>query len=118
MTPDQIIAEAEKFFEWPSDKRDQVTYTSCLLFAEHCLKKATAWRKMEHEKPTPDGCKHGVGCLVLRPVTNGKSIEMVVDYAWYYAGQFTRQSGRTFKEDGYWDEITHWQPLPPAPEAV
>jgi len=39
-TNDQIKQEAESFFEWPSDKRDQVTYTSCLLFAKHCADKA------------------------------------------------------------------------------
>lgn len=74
------------------------------------------WTAVIDKAPTPEGCKHGVGCLVLRPITNGTHVNLIVDYAWYYAGQWTRQSGRTYKEDGYWDEITHWMPLPAAPK--
>ena len=41
MNRDQIRQEAESFFEWPDhDKKDHVTTTSCLLFAEHVSKKA------------------------------------------------------------------------------
>ena len=32
-----IKEEAESFFEFSTDKRERVTYTSCLLFAEHVM---------------------------------------------------------------------------------
>ena len=45
MNLELIKKEAESFFDWPSDKRtDIVTLTSCLIFAQHCVDKATAWR--------------------------------------------------------------------------
>jgi hypothetical protein len=44
-----IKQEAEHFFEWddPSKKKEYVTYTSCLLFAEYIAKKI---EQKEHEK--------------------------------------------------------------------
>jgi len=41
MTRDEIKAKAEEFFEWPDERRDVVTYTSALLFAEECVKAAS-----------------------------------------------------------------------------
>ena len=39
MNRDQIQKEAEKFFEWDDpDRKHYVTYTYCLLFAEHIAK--------------------------------------------------------------------------------
>jgi len=38
MTLDEIKAKADTFFDWPSDKRDSVTYTSAMLFAWHIAK--------------------------------------------------------------------------------
>ena len=35
-----IKEESEKFLEFPTEKREQVTYTICLLFAEHILSMA------------------------------------------------------------------------------
>ena len=41
MTREEIEQQAEHFFTWPTDDRTCVTYTSALLFAEHCVKEAT-----------------------------------------------------------------------------
>lgn len=38
MTRDEIAAEAENFFEWYGKRTGTVTFTSCLLFAEHIAK--------------------------------------------------------------------------------
>lgn len=40
MTLDQIKRMADQFFEWDSEKREVVTYTSALLFAQHCVNNA------------------------------------------------------------------------------
>lgn len=40
MTREEIERQAEHFFEWPGDDKTVVTYTSALLFAEHCVKEA------------------------------------------------------------------------------
>ena len=40
MTRAEIEQQAEQFFEWPGDDHSTVTYTSALLFAEHCVKEA------------------------------------------------------------------------------
>lgn len=37
----RLKAEAEHFFEWDTDSRDYVTYTSCMLFAEHIADQQT-----------------------------------------------------------------------------
>jgi hypothetical protein len=43
-----IKQEAEHFFEWDDpEKKECVTYTSCLLFAEYIAKKI---EQKEHEK--------------------------------------------------------------------
>lgn len=42
MTFDEIMAEADKFFEWPDDSRDVVTLTSAVLFAQQIAEKAAA----------------------------------------------------------------------------
>jgi hypothetical protein len=34
MNKARIKEEAEHFFEWPTNRRDHVTLTSCLIFAE------------------------------------------------------------------------------------
>ena len=38
MTREEIEQQAEHFFTWPGDDRSTVTYTSALLFAEHCVR--------------------------------------------------------------------------------
>ena len=38
MEIEQLQHEAGRFFEWPTEKRDFVTLTSCLLFAQHIAK--------------------------------------------------------------------------------
>ena len=38
MNREEIERQAEEFFEWPCGVREVVTYTSALLFAEHCVK--------------------------------------------------------------------------------
>ena len=38
MNLELIKKEAESFFEWPDNKKSHfVTFTSCLLFAKHCV---------------------------------------------------------------------------------
>ena len=34
---DAIRAKAETFFEWPDNRSDVVTLTSCILFARQCI---------------------------------------------------------------------------------
>lgn len=102
MTLDQIQQEAESFFDWPSAKREHVTFTSCMLFAQHCVDKATAWR------PIADAPKDGtVSCDWLFPTTELKHER------WILCGE----SAATASVPG---NATHWryaQPLPPALEA-
>ena len=38
MEIERLQQEAERFFEWDTEKRDFVTLTSCLLFAQHIAK--------------------------------------------------------------------------------
>ena len=38
MTREEIQQQAEHFFTWPGDDRSTVTYTSALMFAEHCVR--------------------------------------------------------------------------------
>ena len=40
MTLEEIKQKAEQFFEWQTDERISVTYTSAILFAWHCVKEA------------------------------------------------------------------------------
>lgn len=40
MTREEIAHRAEQFFRWPGDDNTVVTYTSALLFAEHCVREA------------------------------------------------------------------------------
>lgn len=47
MTLDDIGKQAEEFFEFPTENRDHVTTTSCVLFARHIAEQATAY-KQEH----------------------------------------------------------------------
>ena len=39
MELDELKAEADKFFEWSSDKKDHVTLTSALIFAQVMMQK-------------------------------------------------------------------------------
>ena len=45
----EIEKQAEQFFEWPGEKTDVVTYTSALLFAEHCVRQAINGRLRQGE---------------------------------------------------------------------
>lgn len=40
MTLDELRAEAEAFFEWPSDSKDSVTLASALIFAQLMIQKS------------------------------------------------------------------------------
>lgn len=40
MTRKEIEQQAEQFFTFPGDEKTVVTYTSALLFAEHCVREA------------------------------------------------------------------------------
>ena len=45
MTLEEAKERAEQFFDWPSDKRETVTYTSALLFAMECVKEAGEYER-------------------------------------------------------------------------
>lgn len=45
MTTEEIDILAEEFFEFPTDKRDVVTFTSAKLFAKYCVDKANKDKK-------------------------------------------------------------------------
>ena len=74
MTHDEIKQEAESFFDWPSAKREHVTFTSCMLFAQHCVDKATGWRPIESAP------KDGTYVIVHIPNYRGVRI------AWNHSG--------------------------------
>lgn len=101
MTPDQIKQEAESFFEWPMDKRtDIVTLTSCLIFAKHCVAKATGWR------PIAEAPKDGTYVIVRIPNYRGVRI------AWNHTGAWIDD------ERGIGIKPTHFINIPPALEAA
>lgn len=114
MTLDQIKKEAESFFSWPSDKRDQVTYTSCLLFAEHCAKIALK-EKETHSRLTKEEAASKQHWRGMDGATAFHLIERHAD-GWNDVGTMMNA----------WLEANHiaqarnmvWQPFPPAPEAV
>lgn len=58
MIPKEITAAAERFFEWDSEKREVVTYTSALLFAQHCMGNA-AYLAQAHGLCAHLGIKEG-----------------------------------------------------------
>lgn len=58
MIPKEITAAAERFFEWDSEKREVVTYTSALLFAQHCTEQA-AYLSQAHCLCADLGIKEG-----------------------------------------------------------
>lgn len=45
MTLDDIGKQAEAFFEFPTENRDHVTTTSCMLFARHIAEQSTAHKQ-------------------------------------------------------------------------
>ena len=49
MTLEEIKAIAETWFDWPEEKREQVTYTSCLLFAREMYERGQAEREKYQE---------------------------------------------------------------------
>lgn len=50
MTREEIKKAAEEFFEWPTEKRETVTLTSCIFFAEHIAEKAV--KELENDYRT------------------------------------------------------------------
>lgn len=50
MNKARIKEEAEHFFEWPTNRRDHVMLTSCLIFAEFIAGKAVAAEREECAK--------------------------------------------------------------------
>ena len=59
MTREEIEQQAEQFFEWPGDNRSTVTYTSALLFAEHCVKEVVQTECVLLAIAYMDGVKQG-----------------------------------------------------------
>ena len=111
MNLELIKKEAESFFEWPTDKRtDVVTLTSCLLFAKHCVEKSQQWRPIE-EAP-----KDGTTVMVFglnygdKKLGTHQCFARWEDGAWLETTEWNLESELTY--------LTHWQPLPPAPEAA
>ena len=76
MTRDEIKAKAEEFFKWPDERRDVVTYTSALLFAEECVKVASCARWLSdvhalcHDMGIPPG-PINIRLRILREMTAG-----------------------------------------------
>ena len=117
MTHDEIKKEAESFFEWPMDKRtDIVTLTSCLLFAKHCVEKANGWRPIA---TAPKETEVLIGAFIDGKFKWGRS-ELLYEHANVFEGETF--SGWVWSIDYVSDSVaespTHWQPLPPAPEAA
>ena len=51
LTRDDIRHEAEHFFEWDGERNDLVTFTSAILFAEHCARLATLKAQNQTKPP-------------------------------------------------------------------
>lgn len=51
MTKTEIKVLADEFFEWPSQERKMVTFTSALLFAQYCTdKQEVEWMQRAEDK--------------------------------------------------------------------
>ena len=42
MTLEEIKQRADDFFNWPTERRDFITYTSAMIFAQKCADEAAA----------------------------------------------------------------------------
>lgn len=51
LTRQEIEVESQHFFEWPGTDKSVVTTTSCLLFAEHCVKLARLKAQQQTKHP-------------------------------------------------------------------
>lgn len=116
MTESEINKEAAKFFppqRYPfglAFSQDDV-----VAFAQHCLDKATGWR------PIADAPKDGSRMLIYLPNSRRKVQEVywAIPYEGSTAGWWSTPHGPDGR--GYTilpESPTHWQPLPPAPEAA
>ena len=59
MTRKEIEQQAEQFFTFPGDEKTVVTYTSALLFAEHCVKEVVQTECVLLAIAYMDGVKQG-----------------------------------------------------------
>ena len=90
---EELRAEAEKFFEWPSNTKNHVTLTSAIIFAQLMMQKRSPfglWFDKETHPP-----KREAGQKIL--AYGGYVFEVECD------------------EDGDWcsiggDDFTHWMP--------
>lgn len=113
-----IKQEAESFFQGCGAHPrifDKYTFENLVSFAAHILDKATGWR------PIADAPKDGSRILIYSP--NASRAVREVSWSIPYEGA----------TDGWWatphgpqgrgytilpESPTHWQPLPPPPEAA
>ena len=104
MTLDQIKQEAEKAYPDTKSLYDIVlTLDEVIRFAKHCVDKATAWRPIE---TAPNDCQEILvwGKHLAYPF----SVHRKSSGAWVSAGDVLLTEVH----------LSHWQPLPPAPEAA
>ena len=107
MTHDLIKKEAESFFE----ATQGICFTTdAISFAKHCVEKAQQWRPIE-EAP-----KDGTTVMVFglnygdKKLGTHQCFARWEDGAWLETTEWNLESELTY--------LTHWQPLPPAPEAA
>ena len=117
MTESEINKEAAKFFppqRYPfglAFSQDDV-----VAFAQHCVEKATGWRPIA---TVPKETEVLIGAFIDGKFKWGRS-ELFYEHANELEGETF--SGWVWSIDYVSDSVaespTHWQPLPPAPEAV
>lgn len=113
MTHDLIKKEAESFFE----ATQGICFTTeAISFAKHCVEKATGWRPIE---TVPKETEVLIGAFIDGKFKWGRS-ELFYEHANELEGETF--SGWVWSIDYVSDSVaespTHWQPLPPAPEAA
>lgn len=120
-----IKQEAESFFD---GKPVMVYRSDAVEFAQHCLDKATGWRPIADApkgsgESGPASVKHpdyvSPPWLLIATTTDFA----VGSYDWYYHPGYGRgaedgQPAWRNQEGGPIFDPTHYQPLPPAPEAA
>lgn len=114
MTLDEITKEAESY--WSKDVGTLVQYSAALEFAKHCVDKAQQWRPIE---TAPKETEVLIGAFIDGKFIWGRS-ELFYEQANEFEGETF--SGWVWSIDDVSDSVaeapTHWQPLPPPPEAA